>query len=73
VNDHKPTEITRDDVDKFFNDLMNGEYDVKQRPCFKCGAKHFPNYGWCLDECDECYFSRFPNEEREAFFRSFLE
>lgn len=67
----EPTVLTREDVDKFFKDLIEGKYEVKKRPCFNCSKEFYPS---CSDvECDECHFSRFPKEEREAFFRSFFE
>lgn len=69
---NSPTELTIEDIDKFFKDLMEGKYDLKQRQCFKCGANHFPNYGSHICECDECFFAKFPKEEREAFYRSFF-
>lgn len=67
----KPTELTGEDVDKFFVKLMNGDYDVKKRPCFGCGKDFYPNYDYC--ECDECYFAKWPKEMKEEFFRSFFE
>ncbi len=72
-DDHKPPELTCADIDKFCDDLMSGAYDIKEIPCFKCSKDHFPNYGRHLMECDECYFSRFPKEQVEAFCRSFLQ
>ncbi len=69
----KPIELTIEDIDKFYEKLMNGEFDIKMKPCFKCGKEHFPNYGHHLCECDECFFSRFPKKQVEAFYRSFLE
>ena len=68
-----PTELTSEDIDKFVAKMMNGDFDLKQRPCFSCNKSHFPSYGSALGECDECYFERWPKEEREAFFRSFFE
>lgn len=65
-----PTEITAKDIDDFFSKLMNDDFDIKIRPCWKCSKDFFPNYHNA--ECDECYFSRFPKEEVEAFYRSFF-
>lgn len=70
--DDTPTEITSKDIDKFFKDLMNGDYDIKPRPCFKCGKDHFPSYGSVVGECDECWFNRFPKEQVKEFYRSFF-
>ena len=70
--DDAPTLLTIEDIDNFFNKMMNGEFDLKERECWKCGKNHFPNYGGHLQECDECFFSRFPKEEREKFYRSFF-
>lgn len=66
------TEITVDDIDTVLKDIIEGKYDVQPRPCLKCGKCHFPSYGAHLDECDECFFSRFPKEEREDFYRNFF-
>lgn len=67
----KPTEITREDIDNFFNKLLNGDFDIKLRPCFKCSKSFFPNYNDM--ECDECWFSRFPKKEVKDFYRSFFD
>lgn len=67
-----PTEFTATDIDKVTEMLSNGYFDLKQKPCWKCSKEHFPNYGHHLQECDECYFARFPKEEVEAFYRSFF-
>lgn len=67
----KYTEITKEDIDKFVKHLM--EMEIKPKKCMKCCKKYFfDSYGSHLCECDECYFSRFPKEEREEFFRSFF-
>lgn len=70
---NKPTELTQEDIDTFIIKMMNGDFDMKARPCSSCGKEHYPNYGFHIDECDECYFARFPKEEREKFYRSFFE
>lgn len=70
--DDKPTELTSDNIDKFVEKMMNGDFDIKQQECFSCGKKHFPNYGHHLWECDECYFARFPKDKVEEFYRSFF-
>jgi hypothetical protein len=71
MDDDKPTILSQADIDKFVTDMMNGKYDIKKRPCLKCSKDFFPNY--CDIECDECWFSRFPKEQVEAFCRSFFE
>lgn len=73
LEEDKPTELTAEDIDKFVNSCMSGAFDIKFRSCWKCSKEHFPNYGAHLMECDECFFSRWPKKEREAFFRSFFE
>ncbi len=66
-----PTVITREDVDKFFEKLMTDE--IKEKKCFSCGKGfYFDSYGSALGECDECWFSRFPKEQVEEFYRSFF-
>lgn len=65
----KPTELTRDDIDKFFNKLITTE--IKSFKCVKCSNDFYRNYDMCL--CDECYFAQFPKEVVERFCRSFLE
>jgi hypothetical protein len=67
----KATELTIEDIDIFVAKLMNGDYDIKMRLCFKCSKDFIPNYHDF--ECDECYFSKWPEEERKRFFRSFFE
>lgn len=70
MDDFSPTEITKDDFDKVYEKLIN-DSEIKKRKCWKCSKDFFANYS--MDECDECYFARFPKEEREAFYRSFFE
>ena len=68
----KPTEITLSDIESFFDKLMNSENSEKT--CSNCNKKYyFDSYGYLFMECDECYFKRWPKEERETFFRSFFE
>ncbi len=69
----KPTELTNQDIDKFVKKLMDGDFDIKPKPCFKCGKEHFPNYGNLLEECDECFFARFPKDQVGDFYKSFFE
>ncbi len=70
-NDDKPTELTRADIDLFFERLMKEE--IKQHQCFKCSKKYFlESYGHHVGECDECWFSRFPKDQVEEFCRSFF-
>lgn len=71
MND-KLTELTHYDIDNFVKKMMNGEFDPKSRTCMKCGADHFANYGGHIQECDECYFDRFPKEQVKKFYRSFF-
>jgi ribosomal protein L37AE/L43A len=70
MNDYKPTELTVEDIDNFVKKLMTEE--IKKHLCFKCTKEYINSYGHGLGECDECYFARWPKEEREAFFRSFF-
>ena len=72
IMDATSTEITCEDIDKFYKGLVNGNYDMKPRPCLECGKDHFPSYGYVVGECDECWFNRFPKEQVEEFFRSFF-
>lgn len=68
----KPTEITQQDIDTFFNKLMTEE--IKKHQCFKCSKEYYGgSYGHPISECDECWFSRFPKKEVHAFYRSFFE
>lgn len=71
MNNFEPTELTIDDIDKIFKHLKSSE--IRQIQCMSCGEKHIPNYGHGFGECDECYFSRFPKEDTEKFYRSFFE
>lgn len=64
----KPTELTVDDINKFAKYLEN--YVIIEKECL-CGKSYIPNYSHIL--CDECFFSRFPKEQVEAFYRSFFE
>jgi DNA-directed RNA polymerase subunit RPC12/RpoP len=67
-----PTVLTVGEIDKFFEKLMTQE--IKPHQCVKCGKEYyFDSYGDHIGECDECWFSRFPKEERQAFYRSFFE
>ncbi len=69
--DDTPTELTRDDIDNFVNKIMTEE--IKPHTCCKCNKEYwFCSYGDHIGECDECWFARFPKEEREAFYRSFF-
>lgn len=67
MND-EPTQLTREDFDKFLTYLEN--HEIKIHKCF-CDKEFIPNYS--LIECDECYFSRFPKDQVKAFCRSFFE
>ncbi len=66
---NKPTQITREDIDKAIDSILN--YEMKKFICFGCNKEYFPNYSHM--ECDECLFARWPKEVREAFFRGFFE
>jgi len=67
----KPTEITADDIDKVMKYLMISE--MKPKICSACCKENYTDvYGHMFSECDECYFKRFPNDEVEAFCRSFF-
>lgn len=66
-----PAELTSEDIDKLLDKLMTQE--IRKHQCFKCSKKYYgSSYGHHIGECDECWFSRFPKEEREAFYRSFF-
>ncbi len=66
----KPTELTQEDIYEVLKKLMNEE--IRKHQCFKCSKEYLGSYGHHIGECDECWFSRFPIEEKEAFFRSFF-
>lgn len=68
MND-SPTILTREDIDKAIEKLMN--FELKKRPCWSCAKEFYANYS--REECDECFFAKFPKDEREAFYRSFFE
>lgn len=71
MND-EPTELTVEDIDKLFDELLNLE--IKEKTCSSCGKGYYlDSYGYMFWECHECYFKRWPKEEREAFYRSFFE
>ena len=68
----EPTVLTRKDIDDFIEKLQTEE--IKPAECFQCRKKYyFGSYGHHLNECDECFFKRFSSEQKESFFRSFLE
>lgn len=69
--DDSPTELTQSDIDEFVRRLESCEFDIKLRPCLTCSQMHLPNYS--LMECDECFFSIFPKEQVEEFYRIFFE
>jgi formate-dependent nitrite reductase cytochrome c552 subunit len=67
----KPTEITVEDIEKFFEKLMTEE--IRPHTCSKCSKEYYGgSYGHHIGECDECWFSRFPKDQVEAFYRSFF-
>ena len=67
----KPTELTIEDIDKYFEKLMNQE--IIKHQCFKCSKEYFGvSYGHHIGECDECWFSRFPKDQVLEFYRSFF-
>lgn len=65
----KPTKLTRDDIDKFFEMCMN--HEIKMHNCFKCGKEFLPNYD--IEKCDECFFSQFSKKTRMAYFQSIID
>ena len=68
----KPSEITSSDIDRLVDMLMTSE--IKEKVCYSCSKKYFfDSYGDHIGKCDECWFSMFPKEEVEAFYRSFFE
>lgn len=70
--DSGPTILEREDFEKCIKKLFE-DTRLKVKECVHCGKESFLNYGACLGECDECWFSRFPEEEVRKFYRSFLE
>lgn len=70
VENTDPTIITSEDVDSFAKSLLNGDFDIKYRPCWKCDKDFYPNYD--MDKCDECFFAQFPKEEVKEFYKSFF-
>lgn len=72
MDEDKPTELTREDIDRFVSQLMNSE--IKKHQCFKCSKEYYGGgYGHHIGECDECLFGRFPKEEVQAFYRTFFD
>lgn len=68
----EPTQLTVEDIDNFVKRLMNSE--IKTHECRKCSKKYIhDSYGHSIGQCDECWFSRFPKEKVQEFYRSFLE
>ena len=68
----KPTEVTREDIDKFVEKLMTEE--IRKHQCFKCSKEYFGgSYGHHIGECDECWFSRFPKDQVEEFCKGFFD
>lgn len=70
MSEDEPTQITREMLNEFMKIFMNQEIKTKQ--CFKCGIDYYGGYGGHIGECDECFFSRFPKEQVEDFYRSFF-
>jgi hypothetical protein len=68
----EPTILTASDIDLFVESLMNSE--IKKHQCFKCSKEYYGgSYGHHIGECDGCWFSRFPKEEVQAFYRRFFD
>lgn len=62
---HCPLVTNRENIDKFVEKLMTQE--VKPSHCLKCQKEYwFNSYGHHMGQCDECWFFRFPKEEREV-------
>lgn len=71
MND-EPTVLTIDDINRCVEMWMTQEIPVHM--CRKCSKKYImDSYGYHIGECDGCWFSRFPKEEVDAFYRSFFE
>jgi hypothetical protein len=68
----EPTILTFKDIENFLDRIEKGEFDVKEKDCWNCGKKYLMSYGASLCECDECYFSRFPKDQVEQFYKSFF-
>lgn len=67
VMDEGPTILTRENIDKFAEKIMNSTIPIPQ--CIKCSKKYIlDSYGHHIGECDECWFSRFPKEEVKEFY-----
>lgn len=72
MENDKPTELSIKDIDNFVESLMNSE--IKPKTCLTCSKEFYlDSYGWMFGECDECYFKRWPEEDKKAFFRKFFE
>lgn len=72
MNNDNPTELKREDVDRFVESIMSNE--IKSHQCIKCSKNYIlDSYGHHIGECDECWFSRFAKDQVKEFFRSFFE
>jgi len=70
--DDRPTELTREDIDSFVLSLMDKE--IQTHSCCKCSKEYIhDSYGHHIGECDECWFSQFPKEQVQEFYRSLFE
>ena len=66
---NEPTELTREDIDSFFENLLTS--DIPILCCIGCDKRFLQNYDYYL--CDECYFAQFPKKEVKEYFESVLE
>ncbi len=69
--DNTPTELTVEDINNTLQKLLDDE--IREKHCTVCNKGFYlQSYGYLFGECDECYFSRFPKEQVEKFYRSFF-
>ena len=72
MNDDDDISILKaSDIDKTMEHIKN--YETPPDQCLKCGKTYYGGYGYHIGECDECWFSRFPKEQVERFYRSFFD
>jgi hypothetical protein len=68
---NESTELKKEDLDEIMRRIIGGEFDMKKIKCWGC-EKEFYNSRDGMN-CDECFFKKFPKEQVENFYRSFLE
>ena len=65
--DNTPTELTIEDIHKALEALKN--YTMIRR-CWGCSKEFLPNYSG--EECDQCYFDKFPKDQVTAYYKSII-